>query len=150
MRRNILIIAIVLFTSLAYISCSKSSDSDDVDPCTGVTVSVTGTVTSTPAGQSSGSIVASATGGTGFTYSLNNGAFQSSGTFNNLAAGTYTVTAKNSNGCIGSQQFTVTGTSACAGSSITITSNTTRQFLVGVQQGVLQLRLLAVPDLRIA
>jgi SprB repeat len=71
-------------------------------------------------GLSNGSITASATGGTGFTYSLNNGAFQASGIFPNLAAGTYTVTAKNSNGCLGVKQVVLTAVSNCP--TITITA----------------------------
>lgn len=102
-----------------YTSCSKSDNPPD-DPCAGVTVSLTGSTSSATSGESNGSITVSATGGSGFTYSLNNGAFQSSGTFNNLAAGTYTVAAKNGSGCTGAAQFTVsTGSSTsnpCNGS----------------------------------
>jgi hypothetical protein len=99
--------------AVLYTSCSKG-DGDDppTDPCAGVTVTVTGSTSSATTGESNGSISASASGGSSFTYSLNNGSFQSSGTFNNLAAGTYTIVAKNSNGCTGSAQFTVsTGSS---------------------------------------
>lgn len=125
MRRTLSLI-LGCFIFLTYISCSKDGGPANTDdPCAGITVSITGTVTSTPAGQNSGSIAATASGGTGFTYSLNNGTFQPSGTFNNLAAGTYTITAKNSNGCTGSQQFTVTATTTCTGTTITISSNTT-------------------------
>lgn len=92
------------------------------NPCTGITVTVTTTIVNPTSGQSNGSITASATGGTGFTYSLNNGPFQASGTFSNLAAGTYTVTAKNSNGCLGSKQVTLTSTSPCTNTVITITA----------------------------
>jgi large repetitive protein len=92
------------------------------DPCAGVTVAVTTAQVNPATGQSNGSITASATGGSGFTYSINNGAFQSGGTFNNLAGGTYTITAKNSNGCLGAKQVTLTATSVCAGTSITITA----------------------------
>ena len=92
-----------------YTSCSKGDGNDPPpDPCAGVTVSVTGSTGSATTGQNNGSITVSASGGSGFTYSLNNGAFQSAGTFNNLAAGTYTVVARNSSGCTGSAQFTVT------------------------------------------
>ena len=104
-------------------SCSKGGGGGTTppppNPCTGVTVTVTGTVTNTATGQSNGSITASATGGSGFTFNINNGAFQSSGTFNNLAAGSYTVSAKNSNGCTGSAQFTVSTSSAgaCSGTA---------------------------------
>jgi SprB repeat len=92
------------------------------NPCAGVTITVTTTQVNPTTGQSNGSITASATGGTGFTYSLNNGTFQASGTFANLAAGTYTVTAKNSNGCLGSTQVTLTATSPCTNINIIITT----------------------------
>ncbi len=94
------------------------------DPCAGVTVAVTATPVQPGLNQSNGSITASATGGTGFSYSLNNGAFQTSGTFANLAAGTYTITAKNSNGCTGSTQVSLAGVDPCAG--VTVAINTTQ------------------------
>lgn len=92
------------------------------NPCAGITVTVTTTQVNPIIGQSNGSITAAATGGTGFTYSINNGTFQTSGAFTGLAAGTYTVTAKNSNGCLGSAQVTLTGTSACTNINIIITT----------------------------
>jgi len=91
------------------------------NPCSGVTVAVTTTTVNPSAGASNGSITATATGGTGFTYSLNNGTYQASGTFSNLAAGTYTITAKNANGCLGSAQAILTATSPCTGTTITLT-----------------------------
>ncbi len=91
------------------------------DPCAGITIAVSATQVNPTAGLSNGSITASATGGTGFTYSLNNGTFQPGAAFLNLGAGTYTVTAKNSNGCTGTKQVTLTAVSACTGITITIT-----------------------------
>jgi len=92
------------------------------DPCAGITVAVTTTQVNPSTGLSNGSITASATGGTGFTYSINNGAFQASGIFSNLAAGTYTITAKNSNGCTGTRQVTLAATSPCTNVNIVITA----------------------------
>ncbi len=100
---------------------TKSVTLTGVDPCAGITVAVSSTTVSPTTGQSDGSITASATGGSGFTYSINNGTYQSSPTFSNLAAGTYTITAKNSNGCLGTKTVTLTATSACA--TITINAN---------------------------
>ncbi|MBL0357437.1 MAG: hypothetical protein IPP72_11375 [Chitinophagaceae bacterium] len=94
------------------------------NPCAGVTVAVTATQVNPTTGQSNGSITAAATGGTGFTYSINNGAFQASGTFSNLAAGAYTITAKNSNGCLGTKQVTLTAINPCTG--ITVVVSTTQ------------------------
>jgi len=92
------------------------------DPCAGITVAVTTTQVNPSTGLSNGSITASATGGTGFTYSINNGTFQASGTFSNLAAGTYTITAKNSNGCIGTRQVSLVSSSPCTNVNIVITA----------------------------
>lgn len=92
-----------------------------VDPCAGVTIVVTATKVDPTTGQSNGSISATATGGTGFTYSLNNGAFQASGIFSNLATGNYTITAKNSNGCTGTTQVVLGANNPCAGVTVTVT-----------------------------
>lgn len=94
------------------------------NPCAGISVVVTATTVNPTIGQSNGSITASATGGSGFTYSLNNGAFQASGTFTGLAAGTYTVTAKNSLGCLGSKQVTLIEVNQCAGITVVVTTTT--------------------------
>ncbi|HLG41448.1 MAG TPA: hypothetical protein VI461_17340 [Chitinophagaceae bacterium] len=92
------------------------------NPCNGVTIGVTLTKVNPTTGQSNGSITATATGGTGFTYSLNNGAYQASNTFTGLAAGNYTVTAKSSAGCLGSAQITLTGVNPCTNTTISITT----------------------------
>lgn len=94
-----------------------------IDPCAGVTVAVTTTLSQPTLNQSNGSITATATGGTGFTYSINGGAFQAGGTFSGLAAGSYTITAKNSNGCTGVKQASLAGTDPCAGITVVVTSS---------------------------
>ena len=115
-------VLLLLLTTAVYFSCTKNNDGGgNNNPCSGVTVSITGNVTSATQGQSNGSIAATAAGGSGFTYSLNSGTFQPTGTFSNLAAGTYTVTAKNSAGCTGTQQFTIGSNNPCTGVAITIT-----------------------------
>ncbi|HUM46860.1 MAG TPA: T9SS type A sorting domain-containing protein, partial [Chitinophagales bacterium] len=64
-----------------------------------------------------GTITATATGGTvAITYSNNGGAFQSSNIFTGLAAGFYTVTAKDANGCLSTTAITV---GAIAGPTVT-------------------------------
>lgn len=96
------------------------------NPCAGVTITVTGTtVNPTGPGATNGSIAASASGGTApYTFSLNGGTFQASGTFNNLGAGSYSVTAKDANGCTGTANFTLTAPNPCAGVTITVTATT--------------------------
>lgn len=92
------------------------------NPCNGVTIAVSLAKTDPATGQSNGSITATASGATGFTYSLNTGAYQASNSFTGLAAGTYTVTAKSSAGCLGSAQVTLTAANPCTGTTITLTS----------------------------
>lgn len=84
-------------------------------------ITVTATVTSTTGTANNGSVSATASGSTGFTYSLNGGAFQANGNFTGLAAGTYTVTVKDGNGCTGSGTFVV-NSAACATITVTCTA----------------------------
>ncbi len=138
------------FTSLFYItllfasavlmagSCGKSGGSTPPppNPCSGVTVTVTATTTNPSApGASNGSITASATGGSGFTFSLNSGPFQASGSFTGLAAGSYIVTARNSNGCTGVSTFTLTAANPCAGVTITVGGTSTNPSTGGGTNG---------------
>jgi hypothetical protein len=111
-------------------SCSKGGDQTPTpapNPCSGITITVSGTVTNTTTGQSVGAINATASGSSSFTYSLNGGAFQASGSFTALAAGTYTVTAKNADGCTGSNSFTVND--PCSIKNITISATVVNTIL---------------------
>ncbi|MBT6649856.1 MAG: hypothetical protein HOB54_00625, partial [Flavobacteriales bacterium] len=59
-------------------------------------------------GANDGSITASASGGTGiFTYSIDGINFQSNALFSGLSAGTYTITYKDANECIATEQLTL-------------------------------------------
>lgn len=69
------------------------------------------TPTNPTCGASNGQIVATGSGGTPtYQFSLNGGAFQTSGTFTGLAAGTYTITVRDVNGCTNTQTVTLTNT----------------------------------------
>ncbi len=92
------------------------------NPCSSKTITVSGTVTNTATGQSTGVINATGAGSTNFTYQLGTGAFQASGVFNALASGTYSITAKDADGCTGLKSFTVVD--ACTVKNITITETT--------------------------
>ncbi|UZR96557.1 SprB repeat-containing protein [Chondrinema litorale] len=66
-------------------------------------------VDDTGCGSTNGSIIVNATGGeTPYTYSLNDASAVSSNTFNNLAAGEYTITATDNVGCVITQTVTLT------------------------------------------
>ncbi len=130
--------AVILSLILLVYACGKGGgDTNPPDPCNGVTVTVNGTVTNPVAvGGTDGSIAVSATGGSGFTFKLGSGSYQTGTTFSGLAAGTYTITAKNSNGCTGSATFTVSNPpNPCTGVTITVTATTTNPTTVGGTNG---------------
>jgi hypothetical protein len=134
--------AVALLSVLIIYSCGKGGGGGTTpppDPCNGVTVTVTGTVTNPVAnGGTDGSIAVSATGGSGFTYKLGSGAYQTATTFTGLAAGTYTITAKNSAGCTGSSTFTVSNPpNPCTGITITVTGTVTHPTTVGGTNGAI-------------
>ena len=110
MKKSLLMIVCILaFFGIAinFTSCSKP-DTTPSDPCAGKTILVTATTNPTSGGSSAnGTINASASGSSVFTYNINGGSFQAGSTFTGLAAGTYTISAKDNNGCVGSQSFNV-------------------------------------------
>lgn len=117
----------ILLCIFGGLSCSKGGGDTPAPPnaCAGITVSVTAAVTPTEQGQNTGKIEAGASGGSGsITFSLNGGAFQSSGTFSNLAKGSYTVVAKYATGCTGSATFQIGETDPC-GATITVSATST-------------------------
>lgn len=130
---------LILFFAISFLmggSCGKGGGTSNPDPCAGITVSVTAsTINPTAPGASNGSINATATGGSGFTYSINGGSFQSSGNFTGLGAGSYTINAKNSNGCAGSASFTLTAPNPCAGVTITVSGTTVNPTTGGGNNG---------------
>jgi gliding motility-associated-like protein len=73
-----------------------------------VNISSTETVTSSCSNASTGSVIINATGAiVPYTYRLNNGTPQSSGTFSNIAAGTYTITINDAACATLTKQITV-------------------------------------------
>jgi len=94
-----------------------------INLCTGVTITVGGTsVNPTSTLTTNGSISATASGSSGFTFNLNGGVFQATGNFSNLGIGSYTIVARDLNGCTGSTVFTLTAPNPCTGVTITISS----------------------------
>ncbi|MGI9191242.1 MAG: beta-propeller fold lactonase family protein, partial [Chitinophagaceae bacterium] len=104
-----------------------ATDANNCSNSTVVTISepaaVVLTLNNTPIACTGGTsnLTASATGGNGILfYSLDGVNFQSSGAFNNLLAGTYTVTAKDGNNCSTSTVLTITQPT-----SVVLTANAT-------------------------
>lgn len=96
--RKLTIPVLMLFGTYLFSSCSHSEN--DVKPCTnGPAITVDETTAST-AGSANGKISVSATGGTSpYTFSIDGTNFQSNGLFDNMAAGEYTITVQDANGC---------------------------------------------------
>lgn len=92
---------------------------------TGPSAALTGSITNqtqTGCGTSTGSVtVAGAGGTTAYQYKIGNGPLQSSGTFSGLAAGSYTVTVQDANGCTATVPVTITSPS---GLTLSTTSQT--------------------------
>ncbi len=115
-----------LFATCIIFSCTKETVNPPSDPCTGVVISINPSQTAPTTGQSNGSITVTATPNGTYTYSINNGAYQSSNIFNNLAIGTYSIMAKNADGCTSaSTSVTLSATNPCNGVNIILTPTTT-------------------------
>jgi hypothetical protein len=111
----LIIVASVIVVDLSSCGSKSSSGGTPADPCGGVSIIVNGTaINSSGAGSNDGSIAATASGGSGLTFSINGGVFQASGNFIGLAAGTYTIIAKDNRGCSGTKSFVVNANDACA------------------------------------
>ncbi|NOT51710.1 MAG: hypothetical protein HOP10_10590 [Chitinophagaceae bacterium] len=111
-------------------SCSKTGGilpPPPPDPCSLISVNLNGVVVNpSVSGASDGSITLSASGGSGFTFNINGGAFQSYHKFNNLPAGNYTVMARNSDGCSSVVAFLLSNpTPSCTGVNITVSATAT-------------------------
>jgi gliding motility-associated-like protein len=88
-------------------------DSETVSLSSTAATNLSASSTAPTCAAANGSINASATGGTGaLQYRLNAGTFQSSGTFSNLAAGSYTVTVRDAAGCEDSETVSLSSTAA--------------------------------------
>jgi gliding motility-associated-like protein len=106
---------------------------DDTITVVRIPSTINATAITTPSCGNDGNITITATGGTGYTYALNNGSPQASNTFNNLAAGNYTATATSNNGCsktinvtIPTNTVTITtrnDTAFCLGDAIVLQTN---------------------------
>ena len=102
-----IIISAVIILTIFFAGCSKSDTTPvpppppPVDSCLGVTITPVAGVTHTITGQSLGTITVTSPIGSGYLYSIAGVPFQPSTNFFNLPAGSYTVTVKNANNCLG-------------------------------------------------
>lgn len=107
MKPPLLFLGIILF--LFFFGCKKTDTPVPVDPCLNANIAPIAAKTHSIAGQALGTITVTSPIGSGFTYSIGGDKFQPSTNFFTLAAGTYTLTAKNAEGCIGKLAVTING-----------------------------------------
>lgn len=97
-----------VFASVALISaCSTGTEVMPTDPCAAKNIQLTATTVAAASCSSNGKVTLKATGSTGFTFQQGNSAFQSDSVFSGLAAGSYTFTVKDAEGCTKSTTVTV-------------------------------------------
>ncbi len=116
--KYLLVTTLVLFTACGSGDDESPTPSNDctVNPVVGVVASKT----DAGAGQANGSVTINATGGSGtYMYAIDGGTFQNSRVFSDLAAGSYTITVEDSNGCSVNVPVTVVEISANAPSFAT-------------------------------
>jgi hypothetical protein len=77
------------------------------DPCAGKTITVSGSATVADA-CSGAKVSVTASGSTGFTYSIDGGAFGASSDFTGVSVGDHTISVKDGAGCTQSAKVTVT------------------------------------------
>lgn len=96
-----------VFMIINFSACSKSDPTPTptpvpapADPCIGKTIIITPTTTAAIVCGAGGSISVTASGSTGFSFKLNStGTYQVTGVFSDVAAGDYTIYAKDAAGC---------------------------------------------------
>ena len=113
MNKKLTVPLFIGIVCMLFFSCKKTdtvatpAPTPPVNLCLGVTITPVAAITHSITGQSVGTITVSSPIGSGFLYSVNGTSFQGSVNFFNLAAGSYTVTAKNANGCSGTAAVTL-------------------------------------------
>jgi mono/diheme cytochrome c family protein len=110
MKKLFFILLTVSVSTLVIVSCKKDTQPTPLpaDPCANVSISISTTNTAAvPCTTANGTITVTASGSNGFTYAKNGGTYQTSNIFSGLAAGSYTITVKDSSGCTKSQTATV-------------------------------------------
>ncbi|MEO7527946.1 MAG: hypothetical protein ABIT35_06905 [Chitinophagaceae bacterium] len=96
----------ILFSYLLFITACSKKDATP-EPCLGVSYVIDYFKTESIGGANNGSIAVNYPIGDTITYKLNNGTYQVSRNFTNLAPGSYTLMVKNQKECTDTTQITI-------------------------------------------
>ncbi|MDO9255911.1 MAG: Ig-like domain-containing protein, partial [Bacteroidales bacterium] len=116
-----------------FLGCNKSASVTITQPANKLIASITDQVNVACFGDTTGLITVTGSGGIApLQYNINGGAFQASGTFNNLAGGAYTIIARDANNC----KVTILATITSPADDLTVTiSSQTNIFCSGGSTG---------------
>ena len=104
MRKQLNRFPFYIFVILFLLSCKKT---DTPDPCAGVNYTIEFNKSESVGTSNNGAITITYPQGDTIQYSLNNGAFQASRFFTNLAPGNYIINVKNQKGCTDTTNTTI-------------------------------------------
>jgi hypothetical protein len=102
-----LTLSIFLGGLIALVSACSKNDSPAPDACSNAIFNIRSTKTEAIGVSHNGTITILEPRGDTISYKLNNGVFQSSWYFTNLAPGNYVITIKNQKGCIDTAQISI-------------------------------------------
>jgi len=105
-------------------SCKDTASSTVTEPAAALSLSNSSQTNVLCFGNTTGSVTVSASGGTSpYEYKIGSGSYSSSATFSTLAAGSYTITAKDANGCTQTLSVTITQPSAAISVTSVVSTN---------------------------
>jgi hypothetical protein len=111
MKKAISFAIIFCLTTITFLSCKKEETPNNTTPDPCMTSPLELTTSTTPANacapNNNGTITATGSGSSGYTYNLNGGAYQASNVFSGLTPGNYTVGIKDAAGCSKTRAVTV-------------------------------------------
>jgi hypothetical protein len=104
-----LILSALFISVIAFSACTKGTVAVEPEPdrCATKNITLTATVVNASSCSSNGSLVLRAKGSNGFTFKINAQNYQLDSLIGGLAAGKYTITAKDADGCTKTETFVV-------------------------------------------
>lgn len=100
-------LSVTFFFLFFLIACSKKDATPAPDPCLGVSYTIDYFKTESVGTSNNGTLAVNYPIGDTISYKLNNGSYQASRNFSNLAPGNYILTVKNQKGCTDTAQITI-------------------------------------------